>query len=91
MTQLIPRIEYPEIVIGLVAPIGTSLEDTISETRKFFRSVGYEVHELRVTDVFKRLTKLFLNRGCFKLRFLSDTKAILHMAINLGVLLTIHL
>lgn len=60
MTQLIPRIEYPEIVIGLVAPIGTSLEDTISETRKFFKSVGYEVHDLRVTDVFKRLTKIIV-------------------------------
>lgn len=58
MTPLIPRIEFPEIVIGLVAPIGTSLNDTIAEIRKFFESVDYQVHELRVTDVFKQMAKI---------------------------------
>lgn len=62
MTPLIPRIEFPEIVIGLVSPIGTPLVETISELKKFFSSVGYTVHELRVTDLFKRMEKIVVPR-----------------------------
>lgn len=58
MTPLIPRLEFPEIVIGLVAPIGTSLNDTITEIRTYFSSEDYVVHEIRVTDVFKTMEKI---------------------------------
>jgi len=57
---LIPRIEFPEIVIGLVAPIGTPLDETIKETELFFKSSGYKVHDVRVTDVFKRLHRIIV-------------------------------
>lgn len=52
---LIPRIEYPEIVIGLVAPIGTPLDETIGEITKFFTASGYQVHDIRVTDLFQNM------------------------------------
>lgn len=58
MTSLIPRLEFPEIVIGLVAPIGTALGETISETTKYFIASGYTTHEIRVTDVFKQMEKI---------------------------------
>ena len=58
MTPLIPRLEFPEIVIGLVAPIGTAVGDTISDIRAFFTAAGYTVHEIRVTDVFKQTEKI---------------------------------
>lgn len=57
---LIPRIEFPEIVIGLVAPIGTPLDETIRETSDFFANNGYRVHDIRVTDVFKRLHRIIV-------------------------------
>lgn len=52
---LIPRIELPEIVIGLVAPIGTPLDETIGEITKFFSASGYQVHDIRVTDLFQNM------------------------------------
>ncbi|MCM2399449.1 deaminase [Rhizobium sp. S95] len=52
---LIPRIEFPEIVIGLVAPIGTPLDETIGEITKFFAASGYQVHDIRVTDLFQNM------------------------------------
>ncbi|EHS51847.1 CMP/dCMP deaminase zinc-binding protein [Rhizobium sp. PDO1-076] len=57
---LISRIEFPEVVIGLVAPIGTPLEETIKEISDFFKSSGYQVHDIRVTDVFKRLHRIIV-------------------------------
>ncbi|MCO5149718.1 MULTISPECIES: anti-phage dCTP deaminase [unclassified Shinella] len=58
MTSLIPRLEFPEIVIGLVAPIGTALGETIAGTRSYFAANGYTTHEIRVTDVFKQMEKI---------------------------------
>lgn len=52
---LIPRIEFPEIVIGLVAPIGTPLDDTIKAVSAYFCSAEYQVHPIRVTDLFDNL------------------------------------
>jgi hypothetical protein len=55
MGYLIPRIDFPEIVIGLVAPIGTDLAPTLAAIRSRFESVDYKVHDLKVTDVYKIL------------------------------------
>lgn len=57
---LISRIESPEIVIGLVAPIGTPLDETIKEISAFFKANDYQVHDIRVTDVFKRLHRIIV-------------------------------
>ena len=55
MNHLVPRIEFPEIVIGLVSPIGTPLNDTIEEFSKNFSEIGYKIHDLRVTNVFEAM------------------------------------
>lgn len=57
MSHLIPRIEYPEIVIGLVAPIGTPLGPTVNELRSRFESAGYHVKQIKVTDIYKMLSQ----------------------------------
>jgi Deoxycytidylate deaminase len=54
--HLIPRIEFPEIVIGLVAPIGTPLAPTIKILTDQFQSRGYVVHQIKVTDIYKMLS-----------------------------------
>lgn len=56
MSHLIPRIEFPEIVIGLVAPIGTPLGSTITALSDQFRSLGYTVRQIKVTDIYKMLS-----------------------------------
>jgi deoxycytidylate deaminase len=55
MGYLIPSIEFPEIIFGLVAPIGTDLSPTLTAIRHRFESEGYKVHDLKVTDVYKIL------------------------------------
>ena len=55
MAHLVPRIEYPELVIGLVAPIGTPLTETISQLRQQFESANYDVVEIKVTDIYRFL------------------------------------
>jgi deoxycytidylate deaminase len=55
MSVLFPRIEEPELFFGFVSPIGTSINGTIEQFKKIFKTNGYEVHEIKVTDVFKRL------------------------------------
>jgi deoxycytidylate deaminase len=57
---LIPRIEFPEIVIGLVAPIGTPLGATVSELRSHFEAVGYQVKQIKVTDIYRLLSQFII-------------------------------
>ena len=55
MTTVIPRINEPEIFIGFVSPIGADVKSTIREFRDYFESVGYNVIEIKVTNVFRVL------------------------------------
>jgi hypothetical protein len=57
MNLLIPRIEFPELVFGFVAPIGVEIDRTVHAFRDYFKNQGYEVVELKVTDVFQFLKK----------------------------------
>jgi Deoxycytidylate deaminase len=57
MNHLIPSIEFPEIVIGLVAPIGTPLKATISALKNDFESNNYLVQIIKVTDVYNILER----------------------------------
>ena len=66
MAHLIQKLEFPEIVFGLVAPIGTPLDDTISEITTFFSHMGYQVHNIRVTDLFKPLKKVIVPKKPLK-------------------------
>ncbi|MGY3532285.1 hypothetical protein [Bradyrhizobium sp. USDA 4452] len=51
------RIKKPELFIGFVAPIGTDIRASINSFSEYFASEGYNVVEIKVTDVFDRLAK----------------------------------
>lgn len=57
MPALVPRIEFPELFLGLVAPIGVDLEETIRQFKLYFKSNGYNVVEIRVTDTFRAFSQ----------------------------------
>lgn len=58
MRHLIPRIEYPELIIGLVSPIGTNLHETKLSIKDNLIKCGYDVHEIHVTDAYKKMVSL---------------------------------
>jgi len=60
MTTYIPRINFPELFFGFVAPIGASLHGPIQEFRRFFEAEGYKVVDLKVTDVFHLLAPIVI-------------------------------
>jgi hypothetical protein len=51
----IQRIDFPELIFGLVAPIGAEIIECVGEFRTYFERCGYNVIEIKVTDVFKLL------------------------------------
>lgn len=56
---IIPNnINEPEIFIGLVAPIGTHLQDVKTDLTLKFRSFGYEVKHIKVTEAYKQITNV---------------------------------
>ena len=55
MSASIPRIDYPEIVLGFVSPIGADLNPVMSAFREWFESHHYQVEAIRVTGIFPRL------------------------------------
>ena len=57
MNILIPRIERPELVFGFVAPIGVEVDRSVHAFRNYFKVQGYEIVDLKVTDVFQFLKK----------------------------------
>jgi len=52
---LLSPIEFPELFIGLVAPIGADLNSVGAEIRRQLTSYGYSTHEIRVSDFFATL------------------------------------
>lgn len=55
MATIIPNIEFPELFFGFVSAIGADLRPAISAFRKYLEAQHYNVVEIRVTDVFKKL------------------------------------
>ena len=52
MNTLIPRIEFPELVFGFVAPIGADYRRVLTATKTYLKNQGYDVIDIKVTDVF---------------------------------------
>lgn len=52
MTISLPRINFPELFFGLVAPIGTIFEPTVNSISEELVAHGYSVISLSVTDLF---------------------------------------
>lgn len=57
MVAAIQKIDFPEIFIGFVAPIGTDIGECVNLFRKYFEGENYHVIELKVTDIFKILSQ----------------------------------
>ena len=48
----IPRIPFPELFFGFVAPIGADISETLKSFRSYFEAKKYDVVEIKVTDIF---------------------------------------
>jgi deoxycytidylate deaminase len=46
-----------QLLLGFVAPIGTDIAQSLNEFRNYFHNCGYNIIEIKVTDVFKVLEK----------------------------------
>ncbi|ASP92458.1 dCMP deaminase [Sinorhizobium meliloti] len=50
-----PERKYPEIVIGIVSPVGTDLNSTIDALTQEFEKKNYEVHHIKISAKFPEL------------------------------------
>lgn len=57
MSDSIPKIKYPELFFGFVAPIGADLTPILEAFHKYFDSRGYRVVDIKATDIFDVLQK----------------------------------
>ncbi|MHC2399065.1 deoxycytidylate deaminase [Bradyrhizobium barranii subsp. barranii] len=55
MSAALPRIDFPEIFLGFVAPVGVDLRPSLKHFRTTFERFGYTVIPIKVTDVFQVL------------------------------------
>lgn len=52
MSVTIPSLNFPEIFIGLVAPVGTDLTNTTRAFTEYFSGKGYKVVPVKITGIF---------------------------------------
>ena len=57
MATVIPRLNHPELIFGFVAPIGVDLRGAIDNLSSKLTSLGYNCIELKVTDIFMKLSE----------------------------------
>lgn len=57
--ETFPKLDkkLPEIVLGIVSPVGTELKSTISALTKEFTLKGYAVHHIKITDQFQAVAQ----------------------------------
>ena len=58
MSAAFTRIDFPEIFLGFVAPVGVDIQSSIKHFRSHFERFGYNVIPIKVTDVFKELVQI---------------------------------
>lgn len=59
MSSFLPRIQFPELFFGFVAPIGANLDGPVQSFREVLQQFGYRVEDIKVTDIFNVL-KLYI-------------------------------
>jgi deoxycytidylate deaminase len=52
MKNSIPRIPFPELFFGFVAPIGADIGDTLKSFKSYLEAKKYDVLEIKVTEIF---------------------------------------
>lgn len=57
MSSVFPEIQYPELFFGLVAPVGTDLTGCKAAFREKLEGFGYVVVDIKITDIFKRMSR----------------------------------
>lgn len=58
MCAAFTRIDFPEIILGFVAPVGAETTSPLKHFRTHFERFGYTVVPIKVTDVFEKLQKV---------------------------------
>ncbi len=57
MQNALERLEFPEIYLGIVAPVGVDTKPTIEAIQQYFDNNDYEVIFIKITDYFKRIKR----------------------------------
>lgn len=57
MCAAFTRIDFPEIVLGFVAPVGAEINSALKHFRTQFERFGYAVVPIKVTSVFDELQR----------------------------------
>jgi len=57
------EIKFPDIVIGVVSPVGVDIKQVIDELRSRFEKVGYQSRHIKLTDTFPELAGEFNYQG----------------------------
>ncbi len=52
---MLTGIQFPEIFIGIVAPVGVDTQDAVNSAANYFAANGYDVVHIKVTDSYRRL------------------------------------
>jgi len=50
MSENLPALSYPELIIGLAGPIGTDMESLCAEISGALNDVRYVAHTIQVTN-----------------------------------------
>jgi deoxycytidylate deaminase len=58
----IPKILFPELFIGFVAPVGANIDSSVLAFKEYFEANGYRAEELKVTDIFPIFEKYITPR-----------------------------
>ncbi|WP_271893574.1 anti-phage dCTP deaminase [Candidatus Phyllobacterium onerii] len=53
-----PELNYPEIVLGIVSPIGTDLLPAVSSITSQFEALGYDVYHIKLSALFNVIADL---------------------------------
>lgn len=59
--ETFPKLDknLPEIIIGIVSPVGTGLKSTLDSLRKEFNEKGYDVHHIKISEQFPSIADAF--------------------------------
>lgn len=76
MQFALPKEKFPELFFGLVAPIGTKLDNVTIQLEEDLKKFGYKVETIRVTELFELFAKVIpptkpFNTGTKYERYLS--------------------